>query len=533
MSRENILIFFSIVCIVILAFFLRIYRLGQVPVSPYWEEAAIGYDAYSILKTGKDHHGNSYPLLAFPSFGDYKPPLYFYTVIPFEYVFGLSTLAVRLPSVFAGLGTVIVVFGIGCLLYSKKVGLLAAFLFAIQPWSMHLSRVGFETNMATFLLSIGVFFGLCAKKRMSFLLLSSAFFGLSMYTYHSERIVAPILGVCIVLYVIWKKPIRCVLLPMFLSLCVALFITFPILSNMRSPIILQRAAETSIFSDISVIEQSNQLKEKAGNSILSRIIYHRYVLFTEVIVKNAVKNFSFGFLFLSGDDNIRHQTQEFGLLYHWEVLTLCAFLYISMRKKYIASLLLVLWVLISSIAPAVTTVSPHTLRFFSSAPAFSLMSALGLYSIMPSKKNWKLLFFVLTFLVIFLDGVAYVHYYFSHYANASALNWQYGYKELYAMLAKEKKQHERVYVSREQGRPAMYYAFFEKIDPLFVQQESKKQPMDQLELLKIGEYSFVDKIQSNPGLYATSPLLVDPKAHHLGDILLPSGKVVWSVWRKE
>ena len=51
--------------ILILALLLRVLRLDQLPPSLYWEEVAIGYDAYSILKTAKDHHGNFLPVCIF------------------------------------------------------------------------------------------------------------------------------------------------------------------------------------------------------------------------------------------------------------------------------------------------------------------------------------------------------------------------------------------------------------------------------------------------------------------------------------
>ena len=44
--------------ILLLAIFLRFFNLSNNPPSLYWEEAALGYDAYSILKTGKDFHGH-------------------------------------------------------------------------------------------------------------------------------------------------------------------------------------------------------------------------------------------------------------------------------------------------------------------------------------------------------------------------------------------------------------------------------------------------------------------------------------------
>ena len=75
--------------ILVIASILRLYQLGHVPVSLDWDEVSLGYNAYSILKTGKDEFGQQLPLIL-RSFDDYKPALYAYLLIPFIFIFGLS-----------------------------------------------------------------------------------------------------------------------------------------------------------------------------------------------------------------------------------------------------------------------------------------------------------------------------------------------------------------------------------------------------------------------------------------------------------
>ena len=59
------------------------------------DEVTNAYDAYSILKTGKDQYGNFMPL-RFKSFGDYKLPLLTYLAIPFIKIFGLTETGIRM-----------------------------------------------------------------------------------------------------------------------------------------------------------------------------------------------------------------------------------------------------------------------------------------------------------------------------------------------------------------------------------------------------------------------------------------------------
>ena len=138
--------------ILVVASLLRITKLSSNPPSLYWEEAALGYDAYSIMKTGHDYHGNRLPIVAFPSFGDYKPSLYFYTLIPSLLVFGLSDFAIRFPSALAGIGAVLLLFYLARELnFSNQVSLLGAFILAISPWHIQFSRAAFEVNLAVML----------------------------------------------------------------------------------------------------------------------------------------------------------------------------------------------------------------------------------------------------------------------------------------------------------------------------------------------------------------------------------------------
>ena len=94
MTKQTLIL----IIILSLSFILRIYQINSNPPGLTWDEASLGYNAYSILKTGKDEYGSFLPI-TLKSFGDYKPAVYAYLSLPFIAVLGLNELAVRLPSV--------------------------------------------------------------------------------------------------------------------------------------------------------------------------------------------------------------------------------------------------------------------------------------------------------------------------------------------------------------------------------------------------------------------------------------------------
>src|SRR3990172_4334697 len=105
MLRKTRLLLFLIL---LLALVLRFWRLDSYPALNA-DEAAIGYNAYSLIQTGLDEHGNAWPI-HFQSFNDYKPGLYFYLVLPFVFLMGLSEWAVRIPGAFLGVATVYLIY---------------------------------------------------------------------------------------------------------------------------------------------------------------------------------------------------------------------------------------------------------------------------------------------------------------------------------------------------------------------------------------------------------------------------------------
>src|SRR3990172_7176132 len=94
MKKTLILLFL----VLLLAFVLRYFKIGNYPATLYGDEQAFAWNAYNILKTGSDEYGLRLPL-EFRSFDDYKSPLPVYLLVPFFKVSGMNAYSIRLPVV--------------------------------------------------------------------------------------------------------------------------------------------------------------------------------------------------------------------------------------------------------------------------------------------------------------------------------------------------------------------------------------------------------------------------------------------------
>lgn len=147
--------------IFLLALFLRLYKLAEFPVGLHVDEIKAGWNALSIIETGRDDHGGLLSLY-YDSFGDYRPTGIFYITIPSVLLFGRDEFAIRFPSALFGALSVIPIYLITNILTKKKkvvwnfeFGHFAAFLMAANLWHI-------ETSRATSEVVISTFFALCS-----------------------------------------------------------------------------------------------------------------------------------------------------------------------------------------------------------------------------------------------------------------------------------------------------------------------------------------------------------------------------------
>jgi hypothetical protein len=474
-------------------------------------------------------------------------------------VLGLQLLAVRLPSALAGIVAVGLIFLIGQELLSSEVGVIAAALYAIEPWTLQFSRGGWEVNLANTLVLAGIWLALRSRKQMILILPSVLFFGLSMYTYHAARLFSPLIGMLLGLWflVTWvrqiklkkKKPQHSVwrrfaLVLVLTTVLLGLFL-YPLLSQLKNPAVSSRFSDTSIFNDPTPVLTSNALIAAHGNTRLARVVYHRYWFYGQEILAGWVKHYTVAFLFERGDGNLRHGVKVMGLLYPEEAVFLgVTAVYIVWQLKrvlqkkkpvFLAALgFLVLWIILAGVPPALVTPTPHALRFLLASGGFVLLAAFGVWTLLQWLPKCRSLLLLLIVLTYGYSLTHYLSYYYTLYPVRAAADWQYGYQELYAKLDQLKRPEEKVVVSTFMGRPSMYYLFYHRFDPATIQRLGPSLPKDQLELLAVGDYSFEGKITPVRGtLFATAPDQVAKNATVLSTVKNLDGTVVWIIWRSQ
>lgn len=374
--------------IIILAAVLRFAAISDNPPSLNWDEVSHGYNAYSILKTGKDEWGVTLPTI-FRAYGDYKLPVYIYLTSLSVSLFGLSAFAVRLPSVLAGITTVIFtyllvneLFGYGLSALAKApsdrrvagskkynaqrvtqnrlTALTASLLVAIEPWSLFLSRGAFEANLALAFIVSGVYFFLKGLHATSYMLLATILLGLSVWTYNSARVFVPLL--LLLMIVVYRRELRFLYkkspITIHWSLVTALALLVPMFWQMLSPAGQARHRWVAIL-DEGAIAQINEARNNSSLSpSLTMIVYNKGTYFVSRFVNNWVSHYSGNFLFFKGGSHYQFSVPGHGLLYPINALFLIIGVFSLLKKRTKESILILAWFFIGPVASSLTREAP-------------------------------------------------------------------------------------------------------------------------------------------------------------------------------
>lgn len=474
--------------IVLLTFFLRIYKVNQYPMGLNADEAALGYNAYSLLKTGRDEFGHPWPI-NFQSFNDWKPGFYVYLTIPFVAILGLNEWAVRLPSVILGSLTVAIVYFLAKKIFQEKKAffpIAAAFLLAISPWHLHFSRGAWETNVATFLITLGIYFFYLALEKPKYYFLSVLSLVLSMFTYHSARVVAPLLGLGIFIFywrkIFTKENFR----QLVLSSVFGVFSLGVLFFSMTGQAGTSRFSGVGIFADQGPLGRLIEMRDQHTEpySLWSKILHNKVLEYFIQFGDNYLRHFGGNFLFISGDEIQRNRVPEMGQMYLLEAPFLILGFYFLLKKRPQNYQFIFWWLAVAPVASAMTFQSPHAIRALNMVVPLTLIAAYGLVnSLSFLKKELSPIFYFVAFgllvLVYSWNFGFYLHQYYVHYPQTYPYAWEGGFRDLVSYIQSQENRFEKIYVTNHYDQPYILFAFYLKYPPEKLQKEAKLTSRDQ------------------------------------------------------
>lgn len=528
--------------------FLRFYQLGNNPPSLDWDETSLGYNAYSILKTGSDEYGSFLPI-SIRSFDDYKPPIYAYSTIPFIAVFGLNEFAVRFPSAVAGVLTVIIMYFLVKELfikwdakYREQIALVSAFFLAISPWHLQFSRAAFEGNVGLFFLISGLWLFLKGLKNSKLFLISIPFFILSLYSYHSFRLLTPLLlGFLAVVFwkeVVKKRMIAFATVILFVLLAAPVYINFLTANESGS-----RLSMVTIFSEPKIIESSIAQIEfaKNNNDPIGILLGNRRLVFGLAVVKGYLDHFNPDFLFLHGDGGVQHHAADMGMLYLWDLpfILLGVYVLLNRRNRYIAVIFTLF--LLAPLPAAITTGTPHPVRAIAQVPGFHIFAAAGVVFVIEKlfKSKYRLYGSVLLMVIFFALIFNSIYYFYQYYVRTPIVYgyfWQYGYKQVVKYAKEHESQFDKILITYKYDQPYIYYLFYNKIDPSWYQKNwdyNKNGHVDRFKRI-IGKYEFRNIDWSNDknihnALIIASPDEVPQDFPIIQEVRFPDGRLAFKI----
>ena len=468
--------------IVLISSIVRVWQLGSVPAGPNWDEAAIGYNGWSIWHTRRDEWLEKLPI-SFKSFGDFKAPLAIYTNGLGTSIFGLNLWTIRLPFAVSG---VLAVIGFAVLmtaitqlvpkntffLQPNTLILIGTGWLALSPWHILFSRVGFESGLAlteliwaTCLLLLSTkkynnhWYDFCLKS------VSIALFASTFYTYHSAKVMVPLFVVMLCIGLHSLKLLT-------LKQCLGGFFGVIVLII---PFLLDSLfGEGLARASVTIFAQSKSFFETIS-----------------LLVSNSISHISPSFLLFGKADSVRHSVGNMGVLYPTTLLFVSFGLAHGLYKifsKHLGSVSktkLVIWFFavgwtISGLAPAIIGMEvPHPNRALLALPGFILLAILGVDCLAYNYRKLKIqkicnsptTLIIIIILVELLQPIVFLRQYFGSYTQKVSSEFQDGYTEMFAEVwsyydGKDNRPATNQFViTSEYGQPYIYALLTRKISP--------------------------------------------------------------------
>lgn len=532
-----------VISLIILGSVLRLAWLAKIPSGFFRDEAAIGYNAYSIWETGKDEFGQRFPLV-FRSFEVFFLPAYVYLSAPFVGILGLSQFSTRLLSSLAGIGALLLAYLIGKEIWNKRTGLLALFILAISPWHIFYSRGAFEGNLALTLFAMGFWIWLKFTKRnkISLFFLATFFFAASMYSYQAQRLVVPAFAIAAFSLALRKlnRIKRKLILPV---VAIAIFL-IPLLS------LSFRAGGYHRSLGVSVFQTNSNPPGWVEGEEVSTLINNKPYLKARQILSLYLSYFSPRNIFIEGDYDKQRSVENNSVYYAW----LAPFMLIGLanlfKNRKVGQKLLFAWIILGPLPAALTGDPFHTYRSLLFYYPLALVTGYGMsWSVASVAKKLRPMLLVGVVVVSVISLVAFIFNYMVLTQATRARAWDNGYEEITNLIL-SLPDSTKVVVDDPWTEGYIHYLFFTRLDPHIYQKEVGRLGLvesyyytsaAEIRPNKVGNIEFrkvewpVERGNSGTVFVMTAEGLPesefrgDPKVRHIKDIYYPDETIAYRV----
>jgi 4-amino-4-deoxy-L-arabinose transferase-like glycosyltransferase len=456
-----------LISLIVIGGALRFYQLDSAPLSLNWDEVSHGYNAYSILTTGRDEWGETLPGI-FRAFGDYKLPTYIYlTTIPVA-MFGLSAFAVRFVSALAG---VLAILGIYLLVKQifrkhKQMDILAhisALVMALLPWHFFLSRPALEANLALTLFIFGLYFLLRARHLPASLYPGIVLLGLTMHTYNTYRVLTPL----ILFGFLWLYHRRFSWRQILTGIVIMTIFVVPIALQLVSGSGQARYSQLQILTPQAVYQIGEDRASSSLPPALSRLVHNRPVYLVRTVGLHYLAHFSPIFFMQSRGAQAQFAvpganmiTLVATILFY---LGLFVFFYRSRYRPYLFTLLLLA---LAPIASSLTIDPPQALR---PSPMILPLVIMVAYIFVMIYNRSRYVFSLLLFFFV-ISSALYIRNYYVTYINSYSSAYQYGYEQAIDYLSGKSG---RIVWTKRLAEPHIFWAFHTHLAPSILQDEDR------------------------------------------------------------
>lgn len=488
-SSKKYTVFFLFLAVLLSGFF-ALYQSDVAPPCINADEAAHGYNAYSIMQTGADEYGAFLPA-RFMSFGEYKFPIYSYFSIPFIAVFGLNDDGVRALNIFLAILFPLVMYLFVKELFEKDaIGVIAAILVSTSLGLGIVTRHAHEVFPATFFIVFASFFFLKFLKKESYkyALLFVLSITIALFSYQFSRLFALFFFCFAVGYFLYKKSTNSGR-KLFLILFVLSLSFFAYTDIVNKP---ARVESLFLTNTPGFSMRIDEILGEGGN----RILYNKVTVGVRDVLYNYASFYSPQFLAINGDSNYRFGFPSMAPMTLLEYVFIFIGIYYLFKHNERWRYFLLALFFIAPIPAALSWGGLSLTRGLMVLVIGLILASYGIYHLALKFKGKKVLPYILSFVVVAQSLLLYYSwdFYLNHYPKRALIirSWQCGYKELGQYIKSNYSSTEKFYITRKHGQPYIYLLFYLEYPPEKYQKEAE---LTQLDEYGFGQVNSFDKFE--------------------------------------